>query len=347
MKIRIKLISSFFLIALIPCVIAMGWGFYVIQSLQQTMDANQYGNALQRVTTDLSAFVQKRVDNYNIQIVQAGVNTISDEQQHFILNEMLNIDSYIVEASIIDTQGQETNKILKKDKTLIHRGDSYSREPLFTVPMSGKNYFGPVATSNNEKLLTLSTPIYNTAKQVVGVLRILMSLSYVDESLVKNGLTNAQMFIVDADNKVIFSPVGFDLAKADQWSVLGNLKDKQNFDTKGLGASPVNGQNYSFLSQKINDLSWRVFVQWPQNKVGSTLNTFILQISLVGGLLLIMIIITTLILSHRFSSPLEKLASDSAVISSGNYKYRIKIPTKDEVEQVGEEINKLAQSLDH
>ena len=332
-------------VSLVPMLVATTWGLMTIKSMQSDYAEQKNLDALTKFGDQLSAFFKDRVDNYNIQIVEQGVSSVTDEQQHFILKEIVNIDQYIKEASIIGLNGQEINKMVRGANDVVETATNYFGDELFTVAKSGKNYFGEVTMTNGDRFLTVGAPIYSAAKNTIGVLRVVMSLTVVEDMMKSVQIPQTQVMILDRDYKVILASGDLSQAQGSVWltdrSLLEQLlkKGRLNYSDAQKGAMSAARSN-------ISDVDWTVVVTWPQSQSGSLVSKYSAQITVVALLFLVVLTVGSIIFTKRISDPLMKLADGAQIMSGGNYKYRVQVPTGDELQQIGESLNHLAETLE-
>jgi signal transduction histidine kinase/CheY-like chemotaxis protein len=150
-------------------------------------------------------------------------------------------------------------------------------------------------------------------------------------------------FIIDRKNRLIAHP--------DEMLVLRQSDLDHDFSARESGESlsmgtDFTGQRVVMASEWIDRPSWRVVVEEPISEAFAPVyaalwSTGVLVLAAILGSLL-----AGLIIADRLARPLSLLRDGVARIAQGDLGTRVAVKTGDEIEQVADEFNRMAGSLD-
>jgi len=110
--------------------------------------------------------------------------------------------------------------------------------------------------------------------------------------------------------------------------------------TTGIIGEKVIGATYPLL-----DFDWGVVVEWPEKEALGIVQTMLSQILQFSLIILIGILAMTFIFAQSISRPMQKIREGVKAISRGRFDYKIKIKTRDELEELSNSFNEMADSL--
>lgn len=346
MKIRYKVLLLFLLVAMVPLLLSSVWAIYTLRNHQVAATEAQQEAVSQIVSDKVLAFIRAKAEKFVIQIIQPTLDPISLEQQRFVLQDIIKRDVDVVSAAIFDFNGYESMTIDANGNVSLQNENLASKE-IFRTVMAGEVYLDEVQHLIGAKTLAMGLPIFNSQKQIVAGLRLVISLDSIDTLLANLMLDDdTVVYVLDKYLKVVsYSPNINQQAISDLPLVqnVDNFNTAINQEKSSIGAL---GVPIAISARKINDLNWWVIVEQPNIGFQQFLNPYSTQIFLIFLISLLLVAVISLIFTNRISNPINKLIEGSQVISKGNFKYRIKIPTNDEIELLGNEFNSMAESLE-
>jgi signal transduction histidine kinase len=109
--------------------------------------------------------------------------------------------------------------------------------------------------------------------------------------------------------------------------------------------SEVTNVPVSGLTVKIPKIDWTIVVEWPLNEADTIVTNFRNTILLTVFVSIIIVIILALILAKHLINPVKKLQNASQEIEKGNFENKVIITTNDELEELGDSFNTMANGL--
>ncbi len=88
-----------------------------------------------------------------------------------------------------------------------------------------------------------------------------------------------------------------------------------------------------------------MIAEWPRDDAMSVVRDLITRTILFAVITFVAVIFITIFLVRRVTKPLHELSEGANIIGRGNFNHRIKINTKDELEELGNSFNKMAKDL--
>ncbi|OGF30908.1 hypothetical protein A2223_03595 [Candidatus Falkowbacteria bacterium RIFOXYA2_FULL_35_8] len=324
----------FFLVAIIPLVISSGWAIYSLKQVQEKNLETIQLQIQQNINENIADYFQQKFEVTSVQVIQDNIGMVTDEQQRYVLQEILNKDSDIQEVSFINSRGVE-GLLLTRSSDFVVTNKKYVGDQMFKRAIGGDYFLG--RADEDQQNIIIATPVVNSLKTVVGVIKTKVKLknleSFLPEVLVAPG---AYAYIVDSDRNIL--------------AYLGEA-DLNNFDYSVIETDLLSGKSYIGLSSKIvsgsvseiGNLNWLVVVEWPAVDIYQVMQVNLIQIGLVSLIALFIVVIVSLIYSNRVSNNLNKLIEGIKILSEGNTEFNLIIPTNDELEQIAENINQLVK----
>lgn len=347
MKIRYKVLLLFLLVAMIPLILSSSWAIYTLRNQQLEAMSGQQLNISQALSDRLLTFVREKAEKFTIQIIQPLPGEISLEQQQYILQDIISRDSAVDAGAIFDADGYVSQVLDSNGKFSISNENLVAGE-LYQAVMAGEIYLGDIKRLPESKTMILGLPMFNSQKQIIGGLRLLINLESLDHLV--NDLTlgeNTAVYVLDKYLQTVTFSSNISEARINELTFINDV-NLFNSLAKGEILSYKGTMGFPTMAkfQKINELNWWVVVEQPNLGLQQYVNGFSVQVLLIFLISLLIVAVISLIFTNRISNPINKLIEGSQVISQGNFKYRIKIPTNDEIEQLGSEFNAMAESLE-
>ncbi len=94
-----------------------------------------------------------------------------------------------------------------------------------------------------------------------------------------------------------------------------------------------------------NQISWIVFVDQDMDEVFGPLSNLFFQLMVVTGIVVMINIVIGLLAGRFFTAPLKKLSAATKQITEGNWDYKFKIKTGDELEEMASSFGRMILSL--
>jgi two-component system NtrC family sensor kinase len=259
----------------------------------------------------------------------------------------------ITAISQLDPLGMEQLRVSRLAVDVIGSQSDLSRDPKFFLAKTGKTYFSPVY------FLKESADPYMTiamvgAGQLAGVTVAEVNLKFISElvSQIKIG-EGGYAYVVDTSGQLIAHP---DISLVLRRTDLSSLPQVQaalaaSAEPATLGRPQVsierNLQKNRVLTtyQPIAPLGWTVFLEQPLNEAFAPLYDSILRAILLVIIGLGLSFLASVVMARKMVAPILALQSGAARIGAGMLDQTIRVRTGDELEELGEEFNRMSTQL--
>jgi signal transduction histidine kinase len=256
----------------------------------------------------------------------------------------------ITDVHYIDPAGRERLHVSRVSITVEDQLLDVSREPAFVQPTRRMPYFGPVYfRSESEPYMQIALREADTG----GVIAAEVNLKFIWDvvSEIKVGQAG-YAYVVDGQGILVAHPdISRVLKKTD-------LSSTPQFAAVGSGPGPlraaqpvlevpstVGGGAVLTAHQLIDPPGWWVFVDQPLEEAFAPLYSSIVRtlLLLLGGVAIS--IGASLLLARRMVTPIHALQAGAALIGAGALDQRIEVETGDELEELANEFNQMAEQL--
>lgn len=325
--------------------------FYTVGQIQE--DAAQLQREIASVTAErIRNFVQRKIERFTDTANAASLYPLGSKEQQLLVTLLTKNDASFTDASIIDVRGMEVVKV--SDRRVYFPSDlsDQSKSAKFIKAIKGENYISPVHTSDQfQPYVTLAIPLWGSAQSVVGVMTAEADLSFLWEVIGKIDFGSAGYgYLVDEHGNLIAHKDGALVLKKMN---LGQLDKVREFLRNGTRADLNPARKGRGLMDMpvlatyapVRDLGWAVILEEPVD--ASLANVEKLKryavVLLVFGLVIGAAVIAWV--SSKMTNPIRELREGAATIASGNLEHRANIKTGDEIEELADEFNKMADAL--
>lgn len=316
-------------------------------------DARQYVQALQQEKAGGAAQrIQGFVTDIERQLAwtQAGLGQLDDattEARRVELLKLLRQAPAITDARWLDSAGIERLRVSRIAVDDSQTDRDRSREPEFTESRNGRIHRGPVVfRDDTEPYMSIASGSAGNA----GTLLVDVNLKFVRDvvSTLRTGRTGVA-YVVDSQGALIAHP---DLTLVLQKTLLGGLAQvREALDNarSGLASSTmaVNlaGEPVIATSAPIPGPGWLVIIEAHRDEVFAALYQ---RAYWLIGLLLLALVFAALAgtyMARRLTRPIQTLQASAERIGAGDLSHRVHLQTGDELEQLGQRLNQMAENL--
>lgn len=369
---RIKLVALFFLVTA-TLLIGVNFLWFSITSHQVRLDTNA---ALDDVRSHASDTV---TSYFNTKILTLIIHSETDpllkldtSRAKTELQTYLVQDQDIQRLTIIDARGQGLMTLNRE--AINDTKQDLSNDPSYKVTtfLGGASYFGPVYYQNNRPYIDIAVPIvpplqtgsldtFSTssvgrsrpAGEILGVLKATVTLDKLWSALKTLKVSNAgYVYAVDGKGQLIFHPNPRLLAGNTDYSARPEVaaflaKNTDVFSTTAIAlALSETNEPVLFTTQAVPGVRWGIIAQVPTSAISQSTNKAAMLAALLVAATLILVLLISLAFVEKTVVPIKLLREGSAIIGSGNFKYRIKIESHDELEELGDSFNVMAGKLE-
>lgn len=314
-----------------------------ITSLQILKQANKgFSEYLNKMTQELT-ILNKNVD---IKDLEDPAQDYKKTQQYVqyalksIKESLSGIDNVYYSAEhgavIIDSEITDESKLSFRDKDWYKKAKENTDKFIYSEP------YVDAVTGNN--VLTISKAVTGYNGEFIGVVGIDINLSEIetyihDVSLLDYG------YIVIADNngKIVINneknkTFGENLSGFEFWDTLKNSNQEK---TKWM-----NNGELTFVLQSIDEKTgWRIVGFVEEKEITEHLSSIRNTIFIAVAVFFTLGIIASLILTKTITEQIKKINIGVRKIATGNLRERIKVSSKDEIQELAENLNTALDSI--
>ena len=239
-------------------------------------------------------------------------------------------------AVIIDSEITDESKLSFRDKDWYKKAKENTDKFIYSEP------YVDAVTGNN--VLTISKAVTGYNGEFIGVVGIDINLSEIetyihDVSLLDYG------YIVIADNngKIVINneknkTFGENLSGFEFWDTLKNSNQEK---TKWM-----NNGELTFVLQSIDEKTgWRIVGFVEEKEITEHLSSIRNTIFIAVAVFFTLGIIASLILTKTITAQIKKINIGVRKIATGNLRERIKVSSKDEIQELAENLNTALDSI--
>jgi len=255
----------------------------------------------------------------------------------------------IAELALLDDQGREQLVVSRQAMDRVGSNIDLSADERFRAALANKVYFGPVYfRRGTEPFMSLAVA---GARRDAGVVIAEVNLKHIWDVIhqIRVGL-KGRAYVVDTGGRLIAHP---DISLVLRNTDLSQLPQVRSARAQiGTASSDERNQAIDVYGKRVltahapaEPLDWIVFVELPEDEANEPLYAVVWRsvLILLAGLLLALF--AALLLARRVVVPIQTLIAGAARIGTGALEHRITIKTGDELEQLGQQFNRMATQL--
>src|SRR6267143_1898015 len=251
----------------------------------------------------------------------------------------------ITEVAFLDGRGREQLRMSRLAMDVVAGGADVSAEPRFRETRGGRVWYGPVYfRKESEPYMTLAVPHGTSVTAPVTAAEVNLKFIWDVVSQIRVGRLG-QAYVVDQQGHLIAHPdISLVLRKTD-FSTQPHVRAARDGATDAMLSTDLAGRNTLVAHTVIAPLGWTVFVEQPLTEAFAPLRGAILRTGLLMLLGVLVAVIASLALARKIGGPIEALHAGAARIGGGELAHRIDVRTRDELQDLGEQFNRMAGQL--
>ena len=264
----------------------------------------------------------------------------------------------ISELGHLDVSGKEQLRVSRLALDATGSQEDFSQAPKFVETRSGRTYWSPVYLRNGvAPFLTLAIPV---GQYAVEVTTAEISLKPVQQAIAEIDVgRGGYAYVVDSRGRLFAHPdVGLvrqnrDLSALPQVREARAERPAPPAGPRGARSTPaatvaegLQGGQMLAAHATIAPLGWLVLVERPLADAYAPLRAPILRSAVIFVLGLALSILASILLARRMVAPIRVLQEGAARIGAGDLGHRIEVRTGDELEALGDELNRTAGQLE-
>jgi signal transduction histidine kinase/DNA-binding response OmpR family regulator/HAMP domain-containing protein len=280
-----------------------------------------------------------------------GLGTALAQQRELDFVRVLRNVPAVAQLIHLDLAGKEQLRVSRLDLDVAGSQEDFSKAPAFVTARTGKTYWSPVYLKNDaEPYTTLGVPVGKYAVEVttaeVSLAPVLKIVSQIEVG------SGGYAYVVDSRNHLVAHPDGRVLRMQRDLSALEQVKSaRAELSTPTADASStvvangLGGGRMLAAHAAIAPLDWLVFVERPAADAYAPLRAPIIRSVVIFVLGLGLSVLASILLARRMVAPIRVLQEGAARIGAGELGHRIEVRTGDELEALGDELNRTAGQL--
>ena len=358
-RLRRKFVRTFLLSGLIPLVL-MGIASVYLVNLTHSVDVADLEHTLARqVAQEIKGSLDTIKTSLTLSVTFDEFAPISFADQHAALADFIRGTDAVQEVSFICTtpalcsEGTQTARLIKDSEGDLAEGslENQADAPAFQTAKGGGTYTSGVIFTEQGPRILIATPVVNQKGQIIAVLSGTINLGYLGSIVQKAVLgETGYVFVVDGTGQIIAHP---DRTRTGE--IVSTLPPTEPF-VIAEGVPPkrfarvsvydnLDGKAVSGVTTSIPELGWRIAAEWPQTETQALIRIILIQIGVFALVALLVLISIASYVELRLIQPIAKLRQGTSIIGGGNFEYRVDIKTGDEIEDLGKNLNKMAENL--
>jgi len=280
-----------------------------------------------------------------------GLSVALAEQRELDFMRVLRNVPPVAALRHVDLAGREQLRVSRLDPDVIGSGQDVSQAPEFVAAREGKTYWGPVYFKNEwEPYTVLAVPVGKYAVEVttaeVNLAAVVRIVSQIEAGPGGYG------YVVDALDQLVAHPDHRVLRARRNLSALTQVKTARAEEAGAAGtervalvAEGLGGGRMLSAHAPVAGLGWMVFVERPAADAYAPLRAPIARSAVIFVLGLGLSILASVLLARRMVAPIRTLQEGAARIGAGELGHRIGVRTGDELEALGDQLNRSAGQL--
>jgi signal transduction histidine kinase len=347
---RDKFTVSFILFSSIPLLLLGVTTIYALDLSHRRDVSNLELQLIAEKSQEVANFLEETTGLLELWVGFTQRSEIERAQQFFLLKGILEENEAFEEVSFIGLDGKETAVLLRNGE---------ERKPLdasllekFRIASEGKLYAGEAVSTLTGPLITFASPVRNRNGEVIQVLSAKVNLLKLTRSIANAKIGfSGYLILLDGSGSLIAS--GINSAPSAAFALAHSLRVKRilkgeilsGLDERDRYLSVLADQPVVGAGKKIPGIEWILLAEWPIHDADAIINDIKFEIVRLTVITILVMILIAGFFANRLVLPIRQLEAGARAIEQGNFDARVKIRTKDELEELGASFNTMAQGL--
>jgi len=349
-NLRNRFILFFIVLATVPVLVLGGVSLYLIDLSHRRDVSNLELQLIGQKTEEIEKFFADTLGILELRVGFTQKSEIELSQQYFLLEGLLEENRAFEEVSFISLEGKERAKKVRAEGETELLDVSFL--PKFRMASRGENFIGDVYYTLSGPFITLASPVRNRNGDIIQILSAEVNLSVVTRS-VENALlgTSGYLALFDQGGSLISRgnggnvDIGINLSGVSRidrvlsGEILDGLGERDRYKSL-FGEVSVVG-----AGKPVGGTGWALFAEWPLADADALIQDIRNQIMQLTLLAIFAVLLLAPLFANRLIRPIKVLQRGARAIKEGKFEKRVEIKTGDELEELGEEFNRMAKGL--
>lgn len=278
-------------------------------------------------------------------VSQSGAGGNSAEERRLEGLRLLRQVPAILELRQIDPAGREQLALSRIERDRVGSGVDWSADPGFKAALAQGSFHGDIQfRRGSEPYMEL---FRRGAVPPHWVARATVNLVFIRElvSRLKVGEAGRAYIVTEAGQLIAHPDLRFVLRNTNLASLIGAHRAAGE-PGGGLSMTDIEGRRVLSVMAAVPELDWNVVVDLPESEAFAPIHASILRSLMLLAVALLGAILAAIALSRKLVAPIRALGEGAARIGRGQLHERIDIRTSDELQELGEQFNQMAKSLE-
>jgi adenylate cyclase len=279
-------------------------------------------------------------------VVQFPWTEGGDDRHKIDAQRLLQQVPAIVSITLVDQTGTERAFVSRLGLNRIGRGDDVSADPAVLGARASKVWYGPVRYRRDSEPYVTIAIAGNRAANGIAIADINLKLIWDVIAAIKVGHTG-HAFVVDDSGRLIAHPDISLVLRGDAGSADFNRLKSIIAAANGSAVVTTDDEGKAVVAASVRaaNVGWTVIAQQPVSEAFASIRAALwrsLALIVTGALFAFALAYW---LAHRMSGPIRQLEDGVERIGAGQFDHRITISSGDELEQLANRFNEMAEEL--
>ncbi|KFC74067.1 Two-component hybrid sensor and regulator [Bosea sp. LC85] len=251
----------------------------------------------------------------------------------------------ILELRQIDPAGREQLSLSRVSRDQTDGDINWSTDPGFQAALAQGSFHSDVQFRRGSEpymlLLKRAAAVPHWVAQATVNLVFIRDLV----SRLKVGATG-RAYIVTGSGRLIAHPDLRFVLRNTSLAGLVSAHEAAGETGAGLSTTDIEGRKVLSVMSAVPDLDWNVVIDLPESEAFASIKASFLRSLVLLVLALSAAVLAGIVLSRKLVAPIKTLGDGAARIGRGELHERISISTGDELQELGEQFNLMAQRLE-
>lgn len=275
---------------------------------------------------------------------QSGASSNSPEERRLDGLRLMRQVPAVLELRQIDSAGREQLLLSRYARDRADGGADWSADPGFQAAVAQGSFHSEVEfRRGSEPHMVL---LRRAASPPHWVARANVNLVFIRELVSRLKVGEAgRAYIVTRSGRLIAHPDLRFVLRNTNLATLVHAHEAAGVARAGLSVTDIENRRVLSVMAAVPDLDWNVVIDLPESEAFAPIHASILRSLTVLLVALLVAVLAGIVLSRRLVAPIKALGEGAARIGRGELDARIAIRTGDELQELGEQFNVMAERL--
>jgi adenylate cyclase len=251
----------------------------------------------------------------------------------------------IVSVSLLDETGTERVFVSRLRLNRTGRGTDMSADPAVIGARANKVWYGPVQYQHESEPYMRIAVAGNLPAAGIAVAEVNLKLIWDVIAAIRIGNTGHAIVVDDSGHLIAHPDISLVLRGRSGSGDFGRIRHLSGITSGGAVLSGDRGRPVVALSVHVAEVGWTVIAMQPVLEAFASIRAALWRSSLLIALGVLIALALAYWRAHRMSGPIKELEEGVERIGTGQFDHRIRISSRDELEQLAMRFNEMASEL--